>query len=58
MASQNFTYLSNAFAEGSINYRTNAFKCLLITTPIPSESELDTWVDRADVLREHDVSGR
>lgn len=54
MASQNFTYLSNALSEGSINFRTDTFKCMLINTAaIPSETQLDTWVDRADVTIEN-----
>lgn len=58
MASQNFTYLANSLAEGAINYRTATFKALLMdNTTIPTESELDTWVDRADVLREHGATG-
>lgn len=58
MASQNFTYLANALAEGAINFRTATFKCLLIDDVIiPDESNFDTWIDRADVTMEHAVSG-
>jgi len=58
MASQNFTYLANALVEGSINFRTAAFKCILINdTAIPSETQLDTWVDRADITIEHPATG-
>lgn len=58
MASQNFTHLAESLVEGAINYRTATFKCLLMdNTTIPTESELDTWEDRADVLREHGATG-
>jgi len=58
MASQNFTNFAMALAKGSINFDTAAFKCLLIDdVAIPSETQLDTWVDRADVTIEHGATG-
>jgi hypothetical protein len=54
MASRNFGNLSQALAKAQIDFSAATFKALLVSS-IPSESNLDTWVDRADVTNE--VSG-
>lgn len=51
MASANFRNLSDHLARGAINFATASFKCLL-TSSVPSESNLDTWVNRSDVTNE------
>lgn len=56
MASANFTRLTHSLATGAINYGSDTFKAMLVTS-IPSESNLDTWEDRADVTGEHAATG-
>lgn len=56
MASANFTRLTHSLATGAINYGSDTFKAMLVTS-IPSESNLDTWEDRADVTVEHAATG-
>ena len=56
MASANFRNLPVALAKAQIDFSTATFKALLVTA-VPSESNLDTWVDRADVTTEHAASG-
>lgn len=51
MASANFRNLSDHLARGAINFATASFKCLL-TSAVPSESNLDTWVNRSDLTGE------
>lgn len=58
MASQNFTNLSQHLANADIDFGAGTFKALLIDdVAIPTETQFDTWVDRADVTTEHAVSG-
>lgn len=52
MPSANFRHFGLALARGQVNFETGAFKCLLVTSA-PTESQLDTWEDRADVTIEH-----
>lgn len=56
MASANFRNLPRALALGQIDFSTATFKALLVTVA-PTETELDTWVDRADVTTEHAATG-
>ena len=51
MASANFTNLPRALAKGDIDFDTNTFKVLLISS-IPSEANLDAWANRSDVTNE------
>ncbi len=61
MASANFTNLSLHIANADIDFGAGTFKAMLMDDGItPTETELDTWVTRADVdaaAREHAVSG-
>lgn len=58
MASQNFTNLSDHLARAKIDFSTVTVKGLLIdNVAVLTETQLDTWVDRADVTNEHAVSG-
>ncbi len=61
MASANFTNLSQYIANANIDFGAGTFKAMLMDDGItPTEIELDTWIDRADVDtadREHAVSG-
>ena len=56
MASANFGRFAANLATGGINFGTDTYKCLLVTS-IPSEANLDTWNDRADVTIEHAATG-
>lgn len=56
MASQNFTNLTHALATGAVNYSSGTFKALLVTA-LPDETDLDTWIDRADIADEHPGTG-
>lgn len=51
MASANFTNLTRHLAKADIDFDTSTFKVLLVTA-LPSESNLDTWVFRADIANE------
>lgn len=51
MASTNFTNLCDHLAKAAINFSTGSFKGLLVSS-VPSESNLDTWVNRSDVTNE------
>lgn len=54
MPSANYTSLTDHQARGAINFATGSFKCLLHSS-VPSEANLDAWVNRSDVTNE--VSG-
>ena len=56
MASANFSNLPLHLANGAINFGTASFKCMLMTA-VPSESNLDTWVNRSDVTGEATGTG-
>lgn len=56
MANANFTRLTHSLAVAAINFGSDTFKAMLVTA-IPSESNLDTWEDRADVTSEHAATG-
>lgn len=51
MASANFTNLPRHLAKGDIDFDTATFKVLLVSA-IPSEANLDAWVNRSDVTLE------
>lgn len=51
MPSANFRNLPDHLARGAINFATGSFKCMLVSA-VPSESNLDTWVNRSDVTTE------
>ena len=56
MASANFSNLPLHLANGAINFGTASFKCML-TTAVPSEANLDAWVNRSDVTGEATGTG-
>lgn len=60
MASLNFTNLSKHLATAKIDFDTDVFKALLVTS-IPSVTDttgdMDTWINRADVTNEHAATG-
>ena len=56
MASANFTNLTLKVANGNVNFGSHSFKALLVNA-VPSESNLDTWVNRSDVTSEVGASG-
>lgn len=56
MASANFTNLTYAVATGQINFSSDSFKALLVTE-LPDETDIDAWIDRADVTGEHAATG-
>jgi flagellar basal body rod protein FlgG len=49
--STNFTNLTDHLAKGAINFSTDSFKTMLVSVA-PTESELDTWVNRSSVANE------
>lgn len=51
MPSANFRNLADHLAKGAINFSSDAFKVLLVTSA-PSEANLDAWVNRSDVTSE------
>ena len=51
MASANYSNLPLHLANGAINFGTASFKCLLHSS-VPSETNLDAWVNRSDVTNE------
>ncbi len=51
MSSANFTNLPRALAKGDIDFDTLTCKVLLVSS-IPSEANLDAWVNRSDVTNE------
>jgi hypothetical protein len=56
MASTNFTNLTDHLARGQINFASDSFKILLVSS-VPSEANLDAWVNRSDVTNEITGSG-
>ncbi len=56
MASANYTNLCRDLALADVDYSSASFKMLLHSS-VPSESNLDTWVDRADVSNEIAATG-
>jgi len=56
MASANFTNLTDHLAKGAVNFSTDTFKAILVTA-VPSESDLDTFVNRSSVATEHAATG-
>jgi len=56
MASRNFTETALNLAKGAIDYSSDEFYAILVTS-IPSEANLDAWKMRGDVTNEHAVSG-
>lgn len=51
MASANFRNLADHLARAGINFAADSFKCMLVSS-VPSESNLDAWVNRSDVTNE------
>lgn len=51
MASANFRNLADHIASGAINFKTASFKAMLVSS-VPSEANLDAWVNRSDVTNE------
>jgi len=51
MASENFRQLTRHLAKADIDFDTADLRVLLVSS-IPSETNLDEWVDRADVTNE------
>lgn len=56
MASANFLNLTDHLARGAINFASDTFKSMLVTS-VPSEANLDAWVNRSDVTNEHAATG-
>ena len=56
MASRNFTIRATNLAKGAINYSTDTFYAMLVTT-IPIEGNLDGWAFRSNVTNEHAATG-
>lgn len=51
MASANFRNLPDHLARAAINFASDSFKVLLVSS-VPSEANLDAWVNRSDVTNE------
>lgn len=51
MASKNFTNLPRALAKGEANFSSMSCKVLLLTS-VPTEGNLDSWVNRSDLSGE------
>ena len=56
MASANFTNLTDHLARAGINFASDSFKFLLVAT-MPSEANLDAWLNRSDVTGEATGTG-
>ena len=51
MASKNFTNLARLLATAAVNWNTDTFKVLLVSS-IPTEANLDGWLNRVNVTNE------
>ena len=51
MASANFRNLADHLAKAAINFGSDSFKVLLVSS-VPSETNLDGWINRSDVTNE------
>jgi len=56
MASTNFTNLPDHLARAAVNFASDTFKAILVTA-VPSESDLDTFINRSSVTTEHATTG-
>jgi len=56
MASRNFTNLADHLARARINFATDTFKGILVSS-IPTESNLDTWDFQNDITNEIAATG-
>lgn len=56
MASRNFSNLARVLATAGVNFESDTFKVMIVNA-VPSESQLDTWVSRADVTSEIAATG-
>jgi flagellar basal body rod protein FlgG len=56
MASANFTNLTDHLARAGVQFATDSFKFLLVAS-LPSEGNLDSWVNRSDVTGEATGTG-
>lgn len=56
MASTNFTNITDHLAKAAVNYSTDTFKAVLVTS-VPTEGNFDAWVNRSDVTNEHGATG-
>jgi hypothetical protein len=56
MASRNFTNLADHLARARINFGSDSFKGILVTS-VPTESNLDTWDFRNDITNEVAATG-
>ena len=52
----NFTNLADHHARGAINYASDTFKVMLVSS-VPSAANLDAWVNRSDVTNESAGTG-
>lgn len=60
MASLNFTNLAKHLAKGTINFDTDVFYAMLVTsvpTTTDTTGNMDTWEFRDDVTNEHAATG-
>lgn len=51
MASSNFLALTDHLARAGINFATDSFKVLLVSS-VPTETNLDVWANRSDINNE------
>jgi hypothetical protein len=51
MASTWFTNAARSLATAKLDFSTNTLKVLLVSS-VPSETNLDTWINRSDVTNE------
>ncbi|MEI2422019.1 hypothetical protein V6O07_17205, partial [Arthrospira platensis SPKY2] len=56
MASQNFTNLPDHLARARINFATDTFKAVLVSS-IPTEANLDAWAFRSAITNEVAATG-
>jgi len=56
MASRNFSFLAQHLANARINFATDTFKAVLVTS-VPDETALDTWDFLNDVTNEVAAGG-
>jgi hypothetical protein len=56
MASANFRNLADHLAKAAINFSTDSFKVILVSS-VPSETNLDSWINRSDVTNEVAATG-
>lgn len=56
MASTNFSNITDHLARAAVNYASDTFKAVLVTS-VPTEGNFDSWINRSDVTNEHAATG-